>query len=82
MRTDATEAPLLDTLPAAYQRELPPFRITGYLYAASRSERSLLIDNRLVHEGDQIAPGVTLLDMQPGGAVFRFRGQRFRLAYR
>ena len=36
------------------------------------------VDDRLVHEGDEIGGGVRVLKISPDGAVFGFRNYRFR----
>jgi general secretion pathway protein B len=81
---DARQTPALAlaALPPQIRKEIPAINITGFLYAGSRSERSILIDNRLLHEGDQVASGLVLEEMQPSEAIFSFRGYRFRAPYR
>jgi general secretion pathway protein B len=72
----------LAALPPETRTQIPAFNITGFLYAGSRSERSILIDNRLMHEGDQVAAGVLLEEMRPSYAIFSYRGTRFSMPYR
>jgi general secretion pathway protein B len=73
--------PMLRELPANIQREIPPVVIGGYIYAGKPAERSVLINNRLLREGDQIAPGLTLERMMPREAVLNYRGNRYRVPY-
>ncbi len=68
-------------LPEQIQRELPGFTIGGYIYSENQRERQLLINRRLVHEGEEAAPGVILEAMLPKAAVFNYRGYRYRVAY-
>jgi general secretion pathway protein B len=79
---DAKPITPLAALPLEIRAQIPAFNITGFLYAGSRSERSILIDNRLMHEGDQVAAGLVLEEMRPSSAVFSYRGTRFSVAYR
>ncbi len=73
--------PMLRELPANIQREIPAVTIGGYIYASKPSERSVLINNRLIREGDSIASGLTLERMMPREAVLNYRGYRYRIPY-
>lgn len=73
--------PTLRELPEHVQREVPPFKLGGYIYAGNRADRSILVNNRLLREGDEIAPGLVLETMMPNGMVLSYRGHRFRASY-
>jgi len=75
------QLPMLRDLPANIQREIPALAVGGYIYASKSAERSILINNRLLREGEQIAPGLTLERMLPHEAVLNYRGYRYRLPY-
>ncbi|MFI4939541.1 MAG: general secretion pathway protein GspB [Burkholderiales bacterium] len=79
----ADEKPVgsLQDLPENIQRELPAIVISGYIYAKNPADRSVLIDKRLLHEGDQISPELVLEKMMPNGAVLNYNGYRYRVAY-
>ena len=72
---------LLQELPAQIQREIPPIAINGYLYASNPADRSVLINNRLRREGDQLADGLTLEKLLPSEMVLNYRGYRYRVSY-
>jgi general secretion pathway protein B len=72
---------LLQELPAQIQREIPPIAINGYLYASKPADRSVLINNRLRREGDQLADGLTLEKLLPSEMVLNYRGYRYRVSY-
>lgn len=72
----------LRELPEQIQREIPPLSIGGYLYSGNKADRTVLINKRLLHEGDEVAPGLVLESMQPNGMVFNYRGYRYRTGYR
>ena len=63
-------------LPAAVRSALPPLKIGGYI--DGNGEAMLVVDDRLVREGDEIGAGVKLVKISPDGSVFSFRGYRFR----
>ncbi len=69
----------LATLPANLQRELPALAIGGSMYSDNPAERMLLIDKRLLKEGDDVAPGLVLDSILPKGAILRYKGVRFQL---
>ncbi|MDB5839847.1 MAG: hypothetical protein JWQ23_1799, partial [Herminiimonas sp.] len=71
----------LRELPENIQREIPALTINGYIYASNPADRSVLINNRLLREGEQVAPGLTLERMQPREAIMNYRGYRYRLSY-
>ena len=69
----------LATLPANLQRELPTLSIGGSMYSDNPSERMLLIDKRLLKEGEEVSPGLVLDSILPNGAILRYKGVRFQL---
>lgn len=80
----ATPEPPLATLrelPEHIQREIPPLSIGGYIYSGNKADRSVLINKRLLREGDEVAPGLRLEEMRPNGMVFNYKGYRYRASY-
>lgn len=71
----------LRELPENIQREIPALTISGYIYSNIPSERSVLINKKLLHEGDEIASGLTLEKMMPKEAVLNYKGYRYRMSY-
>lgn len=71
----------LRDLPSHVQREIPPLIIGGYLYSPVSADRSVLINNRLRREGDEVAPGLVLEALQANGMVLNYRGHRYRSNY-
>ncbi len=69
--------PLAD-LPLALQQELPPMTITVHAYSARPGDRMVGINNRMLREGDNVAPGLKLEQITPEGMVFGYRGYSFR----
>lgn len=68
-------------LPEAIQRQLPKVVFGGYIYSKNAEDRLLLVDKVLRHEGEEVAPGLTLERLLPKAAVMNFRGYRYRVAY-
>jgi general secretion pathway protein B len=87
-KVDKTPAPVVEPpiaalreLPEQIQREIPPFSINGYIYSGNKAHRSVLINKRLLKEGDEIAPGLLLEKMTPSGMVLNYKGYRYRSGY-
>jgi general secretion pathway protein B len=79
----APEEPVqnLRDLPEPIQRAIPQVAVGGYIYSKNPADRLLLIDKILRHEGEEVAPGLTLEKLQPREAVFNFKGYRYRVPY-
>jgi general secretion pathway protein B len=73
--------PTARELPEPIQRILPTVAMSGYMYSKNPADRLVLIDKALRREGDEVAPGLVLERLQPKGAVFLFRGYRYRVPY-
>lgn len=70
----------LDELPAPVRAELPKLLVSGHVWSEEPALRLLSVDDRLLHEGDEAAPGVSLQEITPSGAVFIYKGWHFRVA--
>lgn len=71
----------LRDLPEPIQRQIPPIALGGYIYSRNPADRLLLIDKVLRHEGEEVAPGLTLEKLESKAAVFSFKGYRYRSPY-
>jgi general secretion pathway protein B len=69
----------LRDLPEPIQRAIPQITFGGYMYSKNPADRMVLIDKILRKEGDEVAPGLVLEQLLPKGAVFSFRGYRYRV---
>jgi general secretion pathway protein B len=68
-------------LPLNIQNEIPTVTVGGYIYSAKREECQLLINKLLLHEGEQVAPGLMLERMMPHSAILNYKGYRYRISY-
>lgn len=66
-------------LPYDIQQRLPKIQYSVHLYSPTPQGRLVKIDGLVRREGDQISPGVVLLEITPRGAVFVFRNYKFRV---
>lgn len=85
--TQVTPAPAeprivsLRELPQNIQSEIPPLVFTGYIYSKNQAERSVVINDKLLREGDQVAPGLVLEKMTSEEVILSYKGYRYRLSY-
>lgn len=81
-KTPATEPiATLAELPGAIQQQIPALKVGGYIYSANQADRSVLINGRLLREGDEVAPGLILEQMQRNGMVLSYKGYHYRRGY-
>jgi len=71
----------LRDLPEPIRRAIPTYSMDGYMYSPNPADRLILIDKVLRHEGEEVAPGLVLEKLLPKGAVFSFRGYRYRVTF-
>lgn len=60
---------------------LPPLAVGGAMYSEVAASRMVVINGQLYREGDTVAPGVTLEQIQLKSAILRHQGQRYQLDY-
>ena len=73
-----TPAVDIDELPANIRQQIPAMVFSAHVYSSSARQRSLVINDRFMEEGDSVTPELTLFEITPGGAIFDYRGYRFR----
>jgi len=56
---------------------LPPLTISGYIND-EQGGRLAIVNDKLVHEGEEVSPGLRLEKIVDDSAVFTYKGQRFR----
>lgn len=68
-------------LPDDIRRQLPALTVAGATYSENPASRMLLINGQLYHEGDKLAPELTLQQIHLRRAVLSFRGYRYSVSY-
>jgi hypothetical protein len=69
--------------PATPSAELSDLRIDGHMVVPQRPELNrVFVAGRAVRLGEALAPGILLLEVQPGIAVVDHRGERHELQIR
>lgn len=75
----STLGPLLDIdeLPTEIRRQVPSMVFSAHVYSSNPIQRSLVINNRFMEEGDAFSHDLILSEITRSGAIFAFRGYRF-----
>jgi general secretion pathway protein B len=66
-------------LPADVQRQLPTLAMSGSVHSTNPRSRMVIVDGKLVFEGDQAAPGITVDRIDPKAVILRTQGLRFSI---
>lgn len=80
--TKATSAPPAPAANAALPRppaSAPALAISGATYSDNPAHRLLIVNGKVVQEGQEVAPGVKLEAIGPRSAVFNQGGTRFNI---
>ena len=77
----AAALPSYRELPEATRRQLSPLTVGGAMHSPDPASRMLILNGQVVRQGDTVAPGLVLEEIQPRAAVLLFQGQRFTLPY-
>lgn len=72
-----TAATAVTDLPPRIAQQIPPLKYGAHVYSSQPSKRVININDHNYHEGDEVAPGITLLEIQPRASIFRVGGQSF-----
>jgi general secretion pathway protein B len=59
----------------------PPVKVSGATYSENPSHRMLIANGKVVHEGQEIEPGLTVEVISPRSAVLNHRGSRYNINY-
>jgi general secretion pathway protein B len=69
-------------LPSAILQALPAMKISVHAYSDNPAARLVGIGNKILHEGDYVAPDLQLERITQDGMIFSYKGYRFRRAVR
>lgn len=65
-------------LPPAIQQSIPRMSIAVHAYSPKLQDRVVMINGRMMREGQDLTPGLRLEQITPDGMIFSFGGYRFR----
>jgi general secretion pathway protein B len=69
----------LSELPSAIRSGLPEFKVSGHAYSADRQNRVTRVNEKILQEGQELAPGLRVEEITPEGIVFSYQGYRIRV---
>lgn len=58
----------------------PPIELSGHLYSSIPGRSFVLVNGRRYREGERLREGPAVESIDESGAVFNYRGERFRAA--
>ena len=64
-------------LPLSIRQEMPALSISVHAYSREPKDRLVGINDRVFHEGEDLAPGLRLEEITPNGMILRYKGYRF-----
>jgi general secretion pathway protein B len=71
--------PTLAELPDGIRQQVPPLTLGGGVYSTQAAQRLVIVNGQVVHEGDQPAAGLRVVQIRPRSVVFSFQGQAFEI---
>lgn len=74
--------PAFSELPVPIQQEIPSLSISAHAYSPVARERLVGINDRVLREGAEAAPGLVLEQITPEGMIMSYKGYRFRRGVR
>jgi general secretion pathway protein B len=67
-------------LPPEIKGALPPsFKVSAHIYDPDPKNRVVRVNDRMLQEGQELAPGLKVEEIIPGGIIFSYKGFRFRI---
>ena len=73
------EIPYLNELPDYQQSSVPEMTFAGHVYSATPGNRSVIINNYAMSEGDTVVQGIKVVEITSSGVVFSLHGELFRM---
>lgn len=75
-------APIIDfyDLPESIKHDLPSIVISAHVYSTNPMQRSIVINNNFLEEGEYVLDGLILYEITPDGAIFNYQGTLFNYA--
>ena len=76
---ESSSLPLLTELPAEQRSAIPPISIEGHVYAEDSARRMVMINKRVLREGEMAGNGIKLLSITWDGVVLRHADADFQV---
>lgn len=79
MLTKHSDAPQLSELPIEIQNDIPKLNLAGHAYAEDPDSRLIIINNKIVREGDTIGDQLLLKEITFEGVVLSYKTILFQI---
>ena len=66
-------------LPESIKQQLPAIIISAHVYSTNPVQRSIVVNNNFMEEGEYVIDGLVLDEITPDGAIFYYNGTKFHL---
>ena len=77
--TASSDATPLGALPPRISQQVPAMKYGAHVYSSIPASRTININGRDYHEGDEVVSGVVLLRIESEASIFRVGSQSFSL---
>ena len=64
-------------LPESIKQQLPVINISAHVYSSNPQQRSIVINNNFMEEGEYVLDGLILYEITSDGAIFNYQGTMF-----
>ncbi len=71
--------PYLEDLPLSFQDTVPKFKLAGHVFSPDPEMRMIMINNKIVREGEILGDGFILYKITRDGVILDKNTERFRL---
>ncbi len=76
---DLSKIPYLEELPDYQQQSIPQMVFAGHVYSTNPDNRSVIINDYFMSEGDTVVQGIDVVEITTSGVVFSFHDTYFRM---
>lgn len=76
---DLSNIAYLHELPDYQQQSIPQMTFAGHVYSSTAANRSVIINDAFMSEGDAILPGINVMKITKNGVVFSLQDDFFRV---
>ena len=76
---DISKIPYLEELPEYQQQSIPQMTFAGHVYSTNPDNRSVIINDYFMSEGDTVVQGIDVVEITTSGVIFSFHDSFFRM---
>lgn len=74
---NGSDIPEFHELPESIRQQIPTITISAHVYSSNPLQRSVVINNNFMEEGEYVLDGLILYEITKNGAIFNFQGTLF-----